>query len=56
MKLVELALQIRKDFSNEQISLNKVDSTASNFEAAIRGLQIEDAGKRKVATGVLDLG
>ena len=31
----------------------KVDITASNFEAAV-GLQIEAAGKMKVAAGVLD--
>ena len=37
----------------EQFLFNKVDYTASNFEAAV-GLQIEAAGKMKVAAGVLD--
>ena len=32
---------------------NEVDFTASNFEAAV-GLQVEAAGKKKVAAGVLD--
>ena len=37
----------------EQILFNKVDFTASNFEAAV-GLQIEAAGKMKVAARVLE--
>ena len=40
-------------FGYEQLLFNKVDFTASNFEAAV-GLHIEAAGKMKVATRVLD--
>ena len=37
----------------EQLLFNKVDFRASDFEAAV-GLQVEAAGKMKVAVGVLD--
>ena len=36
-----------------QLLFNKVDFGASDFEAAV-GLQVEAAGKMKVAAGVLD--
>ena len=40
-------------FLFEQLLFNKVDFGASDFEAAV-GLQVEAAGKMKVAVGVLD--
>ena len=42
-----------QDFLFQQLLYNKVDFTVSNFEAAV-GLQVEAAGKMKVAVGVLD--
>ena len=40
-------------FLFEQLLFSKVDFGASDFEAAV-GLQVEAAGKMKVATRVLD--